>query len=80
MRYAVGLLSVGLAWAALGVSSAAEDLGKDLAATIALHNMPCDKVTSTKRNGDSDYTATCQNGTVYHVYVDSSGRVIVQKM
>lgn len=60
---------------------AAEDaLGKDLTATIVLHGMPCDKVVDSKRNGDSDYTATCRNGNRYHVYVDSAGRVVVKKL
>jgi hypothetical protein len=42
--------------------------------------MPCDKVVNTKRNGDSDYIATCQNGSRYHVFVDPNGRVVVQKL
>lgn len=61
---------------------AAEDpaFGKDLSATIALQGMPCDKVVNAKRNGDSDYIATCQNGNRYHVFVDPNGRVVVQKL
>ena len=55
-------------------------MSKDLAATIALQGMPCDKVVSATRNGDSDYTATCKNGNRYHVFVDSSGRVVVKKL
>ena len=55
-------------------------MGKDLAATIALQGMPCDKVVSATRNGDSDYTATCRDGSRYHVFVDSSGRVVVKKL
>ncbi len=55
-------------------------LGKDLTATIALQGLPCDKVIDAKRNGDSDYTATCRNGNRYHVFVDSSGRVMVKKL
>lgn len=61
---------------------AAEDasLGKDLKATIALQGMACDKLIDAKRNGDSDYTATCQDGNRYHIYVNPQGRVIVQKL
>ena len=55
-------------------------MGKDLAATIALQGMPCDKVVSATRNGDSDYTATCRDGSRYHVFVDSSGRVVVKQL
>jgi hypothetical protein len=62
------------------VSAADSDIGKDLGATIALQGMPCDKVVDAKRNGDSDYVATCKNGNRYHVFVDSNGRVVVQKI
>lgn len=62
------------------VSAADSDIGKDLGATIALQGMPCDKVVDAKRNGDSDYIATCKNGNRYHVFVDSNGRVVVQKI
>jgi hypothetical protein len=75
---------VAAAISALGFAGSlgAEDssMGKDLAATIALHGMPCDKVVSATRNGDSDYTASCQDGNRYHVFVDSSGRVVVKKL
>ena len=59
---------------------AADDagMGKDLAATIALQGLPCDKVVESKRNGDSDYTATCKDGNRYRVYVEQ-GRVVVKK-
>jgi hypothetical protein len=53
---------------------------RDLGATIALQGKPCDKVVSTKRNGDSDYVASCHDGNRYHVFVDPSGRVVVQKI
>jgi hypothetical protein len=61
---------------------AAEDssMGRDLGATIALQGMPCDKVVDAKRNADSDYTATCRDGNRYHVFVDSTGRVVVKKL
>ena len=63
-------------------SLAANDasFSKDLAATIALQGLPCDKVIEAKRNGDSDYTARCSDGNRYHVYVNAQGRVIVQKI
>lgn len=54
--------------------------GKDLKATIALQGMPCDQVVDAKRNGDSDYTATCKDGNRYHVFVNAQGRVVVQKL
>ena len=65
---------------AASLGAAEPEMGKDLAATIALQGMPCDKVVSATRNGDSDYTATCQDGNRYHVFLDSKGRVVVQKL
>jgi hypothetical protein len=61
---------------------AAEDasFSKDLMATIALQGMPCDQLIASKRNADSDYTATCKDGNRYHIYVNAQGRVIVQKL
>ena len=53
---------------------------KDLMATIALQGQPCDKVVDAKRNADSDYVATCKDGHRYHVYVNASGRVVVEKL
>lgn len=65
--------------AALGAADE-PSFGKDLTATIVLHGQPCDAVVDARRNSDSDYTATCRDGNRYHVYVDSTGRVIVQKL
>jgi hypothetical protein len=61
---------------------AADDqaLGRDLKATIALQGFPCDQVVDSRRNGDSDYTASCKDGNRYHVFVDSAGRVVVKKL
>ena len=58
----------------------APSLGRDLKATIALQGKPCDTLADTKRNSDSDYTASCKDGNRYHIYVDAQGRVIVQKL
>ena len=54
--------------------------GQDLKAAIALQGFPCDQVVDSKRNADSDYTATCKDGNRYHIYVDASGRVVVKKL
>ena len=60
---------------------AAEDpFAKDLMATIALQGLPCDHVDQAKRNGDSDYDATCKDGHRYHIYVNPQGRVVVDKL
>ena len=65
---------------AAGPASADDSFGKDLMATIALQGKPCDQVVDAKRNGDSDYVATCKDGHRYHVYVNAQGRVVVDKL
>jgi len=84
MRW-VGLMIASLVAAGVSAGAAAaqqqqQAIGQDLTATIVLHGQPCDKVIDSKRNGDSDYVATCQNGRRYHVFVDTAGRVVVQKL
>jgi hypothetical protein len=78
-RLTLGFLALALlaanASAAEGPSS-----GQDLKAAIALQGFPCDQVINSKRNGDSDYTATCKDGNRYHIFVDSAGRVVVKKL
>ena len=78
-RLVLGFLALTLlaanASAAEGPSS-----GQDLKAAIALQGLPCDQVVNSKRNGDSDYTATSKDGNRYHVFVDSAGRVVVKKL
>lgn len=62
-------------------SQAAEpSFAQDLKATIVLHGMPCDQIVNVQRNGDSDYTASCKDGNRYHVFVDTQGRVVVEKL
>jgi hypothetical protein len=78
-RLVLGLFALTLlaanASAAEGPSS-----GQDLKAAIALQGLPCDQVINSKRNGDSDYIATCKDGNRYHIFVDSAGRVVVKKL
>ena len=77
------VLTLTMLMALLGVPVFAADdpsFGKDLMATIALQGLPCDKVVNAKRNADSDYVATCKDGHRYHVYVNASGRVVVDKL
>jgi hypothetical protein len=62
------------------LAAQAPSSGADLKATIALNGFPCDQVVDSKRNADSDYTATCKDGNRYRVYVDASGRVVVKKL
>ena len=64
-----------------GVCVAADGppLPQDMKAVIALQGLPCDKVVDVKRNADSDYLVSCQDGNRYHVFVDAKGRAVVQK-
>jgi hypothetical protein len=74
------LLSLGATLGATGAALGADDaMGADLKVTIALQGKPCDEIVSTRRNADSDYTATCKDGNRYHVYVNAQGRVVVDK-
>jgi hypothetical protein len=74
------------ALAALGVAGSAAPqsadvpLLQDLRVTIALQGYACDEIVSAERNADSDYTASCQDGNRYHVFVNAEGRVIVEKL
>lgn len=52
---------------------------KDLAAVIALQGLPCGEVVGVKTQGDNDHVATCKNGIRYHVFLNSTGRVVVEK-
>jgi hypothetical protein len=68
--------------AVLGSASLPADepgLPQDMKAVIALQGQPCDKVVNVKRNGDSDYLVSCQDGNRYRVFVDAKGRAVVQK-
>jgi hypothetical protein len=81
MKYV--LLALTTVTAALGTAVlAAEDtsIGQDLKATIVLQGKPCDQIASSKRNGDSDYTATCKDGNRYHIFVSAQGRVVVEHL
>jgi len=78
-RLVLGFLALTLL--AANVSAAeGPSSGQDLKAAIALQGLPCDQVINSKRNGDSDYTATCKDGNRYHIFVDSTGRVVVKKL
>jgi hypothetical protein len=74
------LSPLALLGATLPAAAANPAPGQDLKATIVLNGFPCDQVVDSKRNADSDYTASCKDGNRYRVFVDSSGRVIVKKL
>jgi len=62
-------------------SLAADDAAtrKDLTSVIALQGLPCGEVVSVKTQGDNDYIATCKDKNRYHVFVNSTGRVVAEK-
>ena len=81
MKQAVSVLaSTTLALSSAPAFAADDALGKDLKVTIVLHGYACDQIVSSKRNADSDYTATCKDGNRYHVFVNPQGRVVVEKL
>jgi len=75
----MGVAVAALALRAYGAAPS-DAIGQDLAATIALHGLPCNKVVRSQRTGDSDYVATCADGNRYHIFIDPQGRVVVQKL
>ena len=62
-------------------SLAADDAAtrKDLTAVIALHGLPCGEVVSVKTQGDNDHMVTCKDKNRYHIFINSAGRVVVEK-
>jgi hypothetical protein len=80
-RMKVWALIVSNAALVAGSALAADDPAvlKDLTAVIALQGQPCGQVVTAARQGDNDYIATCQDGSRYRVFVNSQGRVVVQK-
>ncbi len=69
-----------------GSPVAAEDtdsvvtVARDLTAVIALQGLPCGQVVSASQQGEDDYVASCENGDRYRVFVDTEGRVVVEKI
>jgi len=77
------LLVLSVAWAGsvlAGDEKPAETVRvpEDLAAVIALRGKPCSEVVAHERIGPDDYTVRCASGHRYRVYVDASGRVVVE--
>ena len=62
-------------------SFAADDaaLIKDMTSVIALQGLPCGQVVAVKVNAENDYTCSCKDGNRYRVYMNTAGRVVVEK-
>jgi hypothetical protein len=52
---------------------------KDLTAVIALHGQSCGQVVSAVRQRESDYLASCEDGKRYRVFINPTGRVVVEQ-
>ena len=57
-----------------------EALKKDLTAVIALQGLPCGEVVDVKVQAENDFAASCKDGNRYRVYLNASGRVVVEKL
>jgi hypothetical protein len=82
MRKRLGwALTISMAALLAAPSLAADDAAtrKDLTSVIALQGLPCGEVVSVKIQGDNDYIATCKDKNRYHVFVNSTGRVVAEK-
>ena len=55
-----------------------EALKKDLTAVIALHGLPCGEVVAVTVQAENDYAASCQDEHKYRVYLNETGRVVVE--
>jgi hypothetical protein len=73
------MIGVTALWAVAGFAADDAATRKDLAAVIALQGLPCGEVVSVKTQGENDHVATCKNGVRYHVFLNSTGRVVVEK-
>jgi len=52
---------------------------KDLTAVIALHGQSCGQVVSAVRQSESHYLASCEDGKRYRVFINPTGRVVVEQ-
>ncbi len=53
---------------------------KDLFTVITLQGLPCGEVVSYATKSDNDHVAVCKDGNRYHVFVNTQGRVVVEKL
>ena len=62
-------------------SDAADDeaLKKDLTAVIALHGLPCGEVVAVTVQAENDFAVTCKDTNKYRVYLNDTGRVVIDK-
>ena len=80
-RVTVRALTIGMAAFLALPALAADDAAtrKDLTTVIALQGLPCGEVVSVQSQNNNDHIATCKDGNRYHVFLNSAGRVVVEK-
>ena len=77
-HYAIAfLMAAGFTVPSLAADDAA--VKKDLFTVITLQGLPCGEVVSVTTRGDNDHVASCKDGNRYHVFLNSAGRVVVEK-
>ena len=72
-------LLVAMSFAVQSSPEEEEALKKDLTAVIALQGLPCGQVVAVAEKAESDYAVSCKDGNLYRVYLNSAGRVVVEK-
>ena len=62
-------------------SFAADDISvkKDLFTVIALQGLPCGEVVDVTTKGENDHVVSCKDGNRYHVFLNTQGRVVVER-
>ncbi len=78
----VGAALVSYSGTSLAAADAASDVAvtQDLTAVIALQGLPCGRVVSATQEGEDNYTASCEDGNRYRIFVNADGRVVVEKL
>ena len=78
----VAATMVSFSEASLAAEDAASDVvvTQDLTAVIALQGLPCGRVVSATQGSEDDYTAACEDGNRYRIFVNADGRVVVEKL
>jgi hypothetical protein len=46
---------------------------------IALQALPCGQVVAVDEQAESDFAVSCKDGSLYRLYLNAAGRVVVEK-
>ena len=79
IRSSAAALAMAMFFAVPSLAADDEATKKDLMAVIALQGLPCGEVVSVKTQKDNDHIVACKDGNRYHVFLNSAGRVVVEK-